>query len=306
MITLAKDGMRGDLERIWRSCFPEDPPEYVKYFFDNRYNPNACVVYIDDEGGRPVSMIHMLDATITEDSEVVPVQYIYAAATRADHRGRGIMHRLMEYARRYAVAKRQKYMVLVPGSRELFRFYEKMGFYRCFKVRSVYMTRDDLIKLSGYNKNKTGRGAERTAMLSISDIASVRRDILVDREGFIGWDAQAVKYAAGVHSVSNGSIVTVADGSDAGYAFVRSDSPGSVQITEFIAHSGFDKALVKAVLDACDAEKFELRVPVFDEFFSSFGEIIDYGMIRHVADKKPVGLLTLTGSHIPYIGLALD
>lgn len=304
MITLAKDGMRGDLERIWRSCFPEDPHEYVRYFFDNRYDPNACAVYIDDQSGRPVGMLHMLDATITDDSEVVPVQYIYAAATRPDHQGKGIMRQLMEFARRYAVAKRQKYMVLVPGSRELFRYYERNGFYRCFKVRSVFMTRSDLIKLSDYNKYKNRTG--RSSMLSVADISAVRRDILVDREGFIGWDLAAVKYAAGVHTFCSGSIVTATDDIDAGYAFIRENGENSVLVSEFIAHNGFEKNLVRAIIEACNKENFEFRVPVFDEFFSRFGEIVDYGMIRHVADKKPVELLTLSGTHIPYIGLALD
>ena len=122
MITLAKDGMRTDLEKIWRACF-DDSDEAVRYFFDYKYNPNTCAVYVDEGIGRPVSMLHMIEGFITEDSEIIPVMYIYAAATRPDYQGRGIMRQLLGFAERCAAARRQRYMILIPGSRELFRFY---------------------------------------------------------------------------------------------------------------------------------------------------------------------------------------
>ena len=305
MITLARDGMRTDLERIWRACFG-DSADYVSYFFDNRYNPNTCIVYVDETVGRPVAMLHMLECSVTEDSEIVPAQYIYAAATRPDHQGKGIMSLLMEYARRYAAARGQKYMILVPGSRELFKFYEKRGFYRCFKHRHVYMSRRDLITLSGYGKQPAAaQSRQKQPALMLSDLHAVRRDMLIDREGFVTWDYKGFKYAAGIHERSGGFITTCADGSDAGYAFCHPVG-SSLRISEFITSSGFDAPLVHSILNASRAEQFELRVPVYDEMFASFGEITDFGMISAVSGRKPISLLTLTGTHIPYLGLALD
>lgn len=305
MITLARDGMRTDLERIWRTCFG-DSPEYVSFFFENRYNPNSCLVYIDETVGRPVAMLHMLDCSVTEDSEIVPSQYIYAAATRPDHQGKGIMSQLMEYARRIAAARGQKYMLLVPGSRELFRFYEKRGFYRCFKHRHVYMSRNDLTILSDYDKSRSPvPNRQNGHALMLSDIHAVRRDMLIDREGFVTWDYKAFKYAAGIHERSGGFITTCADGSDAGYAFCYPEGD-VLKVSEFICSSGFDAPLVHSVLNASKADRFELRVPVYDEMFSNFGEISDFGMICSVSGRKPVSLLTLTGSHTPYLGMALD
>lgn len=304
MITLARDGMRTDLERIWRACFG-DSPEYVNYFFDNRYNPNACLVYVDETVGRPVAMLHMLECSVTEDSEIVPAQYIYAAATRPDHQGRGIMSQLMEYARRYAAARGQKYMILVPGSRELFRFYEKRGFYRCYKHRSVFMTRRDLVTLSGYGKTVQPHQRHKLPALMLTDVHAVRRDMLIDREGFVTWDYKALKYAAGIHERSGGFITTCADGSDAGYAFCFPEG-STLKVNEFISSSGFDVPLLHSILNASNAEQFELRVPAYNEMFANFGEITDFGMICAVSGRKPISLLTLTGTHIPYLGLALD
>lgn len=304
MLTLAKDGMRTDLERIWKMCF-DDPADYVRYFFDYKYNPNTCAVYVDESVGRPVAMLHMLEGYITEDSEIIPVQYIYAAATRPDYQRRGIMRQLIEFARRCAQVRGQKYMILVPGSRELFRFYEKLGFYRCFKVRNVYMTRKDLITLSGAAKNSATASDMRTAKLSLADIHAVRRDMLVDREGFVTWDLRSFKYAAGAFEFSGGKIITANDGIDAGYAFCYEED-GKVMVDELVAHNGFVPVVIRNILDVFNAENYELRVPVYEEFFAPFGEVVDFGMIRAVNDRYPVNILTISGAHLPYLGLALD
>ncbi|MBQ4312594.1 MAG: hypothetical protein IJC18_00145, partial [Clostridia bacterium] len=132
------------------------------------------------------------------------------------------------------------------------------------------------------------------------------RDILVDREGFVTWDYQAFKYAAGIHEQSGGIIVTATNGVDAGYAFCRKSEDGVAHVTEFIAHSGFSAEVIRNMLDVCDSERYEFRVPVFDEFFSPFGEVNDYGMIAAVNGRTPINLLTLKGTHLPYLGLALD
>lgn len=306
MLTLAKDGMRTELEKIWRMCF-DDPSEDVKYFFDHKYNPNSCAVYVDEAIGRPVAMLHMLDGFITEDSEIVPIQYIYAAATRTDYQGRGIMKQLVEFARQCAQARGQRYMILVPASRELFKFYEKQGFHKCFKVRNTYMTRDDLMVLSGCRKGAAlFRSDQRNANLTLSDIHAIRRDMLVDREGFVTWDFRAFKYAAGAFEHSGGKIITASgEGTDAGYAFCYAEN-GTVFVTELICHRGFTAEVIRNILKSYDEDKYELRLPVFDEFFDKFGEITDLGMIRAVNDRYPMNILTISGAHLPYLGLALD
>lgn len=304
MITLARDGMQTDLERIWKLCFDEKA-DRARYFFDNRYNPNRCAVYIDEETGRPVAMLHMLDASITEDSEIIPVQYIYAAATRPDYQRRGIMKQLTEYARRCAELEKIRYQIVVPGGRQMFRFYEKLGFYRCFKVRSVFMTRHDLEALSDVKKYPATKGISGLT-LNLNDVHSVRRDILVDREGFITWDFQATKYAIGLHENYGGSVVAATNGFEAGYAMCFPRADGTVEVSELICHPEFETRIIRRMLRMYEQERFELRLPVYAEFFSNFGEIEDHGMIRAVSLRRPVNILTLTGAHTPYFGMNID
>ncbi|MBE6753334.1 MAG: GNAT family N-acetyltransferase [Ruminococcaceae bacterium] len=308
MITLAKDGMRTDLERIWRLCF-NDPPEYVKYFFDFRYNPNSCVVYVDESIGRPVAMLHLLDASLTEDSEIVPIQYIYAAATRPDYQGRGIMRQLLEFARQYTLYRRQKYIVLLPGSKELYKFYEDKGYHRCFRIRKVFMTRQELTSLAGQPKEDTDslyREKNAATRLNLSDIHAIRRDVLADREGFVTWDFPAVRYAADVHRQFGGTIITSTNGYEAGYAFCRPEENDTLLVSELITVGSCQRDFVRLILDSTTQQNFEFHVPVYDELFAPFGEVCDYGMICAVNQRKPINLLTLTGSHQPYLGLALD
>lgn len=303
MITLARDGMRPDIERIWKLCFPDDSPEVVRYFFEHRYNPNACIVYIDNISGRPVAMIHVMDITVTDDCEIKKAQYLYAAATRPDFRGQGIMTKLLSASQKYAEAKGKVYSVLVPSNTSLFRYYEKRGYYRCFQNRVITFSRADLMTLARY---KGYEGKTKTVILGDSELAAHRRDSLIDREGYISWDDKAVAYAMGVHEAEGGRVIALQKGYTAAYAFCL-EKEGIVDISEFISPQDMTVSLCRAIIDAYpDAEKFTLRVPVSNEFFAPYGDVADYGMIKSTSGRKPTNLLTLTGKHAPYIGLALD
>lgn len=303
MITLARDGMRPDIERIWRLCFPEDTPESVRYFFEHRYNPNSCIVYIDNNSGRPVAMIHIMDLMVTDDSEIKQGQYLYAAATRPDFQGRGIMTKLVAASGKYAESKNNFYSVVVPAQHSLFKFYEKLGFYRCFKNRVITFSRPDLITLSKY---KGFEGKTKTVTPGDAELALHRRNSLIDREGYVTWGDRAVSYAMGAHEAAGGRIISLRKGYALAYAFCY-ENDKDVNISEFISPQDMTVSLCRAILDAYPyAERFSLRVPVSNDFFEPYGDVTDFGMIKTTSGRKPTGLLTLTGRHAPYLGLALD
>ncbi len=303
MITLARDGMRPDIERIWRLCFPEDPIEYVRYFFEHRYNPNTCIVYIDNNSGRPVAMVHVMELMVTDDSEIKTGQYLYAAATRPDFQGQGIMTKLIAASNKYAETKRYTYSVLIPASHNLMKFYEKRGFYRCFQNRSITFARSDMTTLAQY---RGFEGKTKTVVLGDSELAAFRRNVLIDREGYVTWGDKAVSFAMGAHEAAGGRIISLQKGFTAAYAFCAQYG-SEVSISEFIAPEELTVSLCRAILDAYpDADSFSLRVPVSNDFFAPYGDVSDYGMIKATNGRKPTNLLTLTGRHAPYLGLGLD
>lgn len=295
--------MRPDIERIWKLCFPNDSPDVIRYFFDHRYNPNACIVYVDNISGRPVSMLHIMDMMITDDSEIKNAQYLYAAATRPDFQGQGIMTKILAAAQKYAESRNKVYSVLLPAEQSLIKFYERNGFYRCFQSRFMTFTRNDFISLAGYNGKE---GKTKSVILGDRELAAVRRDNLIDREGYATWSDRAVSYAMGAHEAEGGRIIAVQKGYASAYAFCI-ERNRFIDISEIIAPNELCTELCRAILDAYPGGSiFSLRVPVSNEFFAPYGDVSDFGMIKTTSGRKPTNLLTLTGKHVPYLGLTLD
>lgn len=303
MIIFPQDGMKSDLERLWRACFG-DSDEYIKFFFEHRYVPENCIVYVDELIRRPVAMVHLLPMSISEGGGLSSAQYIYAACTRSDYRRQGIMSKLIETAVKLGESRGIKYSVTVPAESHLFRYYGKLGLSRCYKVRMVYMSRSDLIFLCKDCIKVTG--TMRETMMKLNDIYAFRRDMLIDRDGYVSWDMNAFRYAVGVHEQDGGHVITLTYNGDSGYAFCM-ESNGTVKITEFIVKEHFASALIRRILHSYpNAQKFIFRLPVCDTFFDKYGEVLDFAMICRNDGKNPVSVTTLEGIRAPYIGLPLD
>lgn len=304
MIVFPQDSMKSDLERLWRACF-DDSMEYVRYFFENRYVPENCLVYLDESVRRPVAMLHLLDASVAENGGLVPTQYLYAACTRADCRRQGMMGQLIRTAIRLGQKRGKKYTVTVPADPFLFQYYQKRGFSRCYRVRSVWLTRKELAYLA---KDAAAIPQNpRETMMKLDEVFAFRRSMLVDREGFVYWDPAAFRYAVGVHEYDGGHVVTLAWDGDFAYAFCRVAQGETVQVLECLAKEHFAPSLMKRILQCYPrVERFSFRLPVFDTFFSRFGEETDFAMICRNDGRSPVTLTTLEGVRTPYFGLPLD
>lgn len=303
MFSLAKDGMRPALESIWKESF-DDSDEFIRLFFEKRYNPNHCAVYTDNQGAA-AAMLHMLPAYITQDSEIRPVQYIYAAATAEKYRGKGVMTALLTYAEKLTNSKGQRYCALVPGSKELFKYYERRGYQNCFGTRHVYMNRKELATLVKNSRVNLSRSNLYYNTMGIEHIFNLRRDVLTEREGYISWDIGAVGYACEFNSARGGKIITATDGFEAGYAFCHL-SGKKVYVSELISHVDFSPYIINLLLKTFPHDNFEICLPAIDGILWQYGEIKPFGMIKDVTGKKPVSLISLENLHTPYLGLALD
>ena len=303
MIVYPQDSMKSDLERLWRMCFG-DSEAYIRYFFENRYIPENCLAYVDESVRRPVAMLHLLDVSIAEDGGLIPSQYIYAACTRPDYRRQGIMRQLIETAQKLGAYRKLKYTVTVPAEPRLFKYYGRYGFEKCYKNRVVYMDRSDLMYLS---RNATEIPDNiRETMMKLSEVCAFRRDMLVDREGFVIWDSNALRYAVSSHEHDGGHVITLSYGGDCGYAFCSEES-GTVRVTEFIVKEHFASALLYRILKSYPrAKRFVFRLPVYEKKKKKYGEVVDYAMICRNDGKSPVSITTLDGLRTPYLGLALD
>lgn len=113
-----------DLEKLrslWKEAFA-DEDDFLNAFFETAYSPRRCRTI--EENGEPVSVLYWLDCELSGQR----CAYLYAVATKIGFRGRGLCRSLMEKTQ--AELREQGYagVILVPGEKALFDFYEKLGY----------------------------------------------------------------------------------------------------------------------------------------------------------------------------------
>ena len=124
-LCLADLSDRREITRLWMQAFG-DTGEAVEFFF--RSFPD-CRSYVARIRGQVVSMVHATERILTPDRRAA---YLYAVATDSDFRGQGLCRRLMAFAEADLQARGFDCCVLRPGSEDLFRFYERLGYKTAF------------------------------------------------------------------------------------------------------------------------------------------------------------------------------
>lgn len=180
MIIQADKNMINDLILLWKEAFQDEENyilNYINHYFDK--------IMVYTENNFPVAMLSLLDAEIKINGENKSCKYIYAVATKENHRGKGISSKLMEHVKSIA-DKNDEILVLVPASESLFEFYRKFGFCESFYI---FETNYSLEKIKPNNN----------FMFNISELKEEEylkiRNKAFDNDGYISWDLKHIKYA---------------------------------------------------------------------------------------------------------------
>lgn len=120
--------MTAELRRLWQEAFG-DSEETLDAFFATGFSEDRFHYILDK--GVPVSALYWFDCCLGG----YKLAYLYAVATAKSHRGRGLARRLIEET--HSILKAQGYAgaILVPGTAELFGYYEKMGYRKVTQIR---------------------------------------------------------------------------------------------------------------------------------------------------------------------------
>lgn len=110
-----------DLKLLWKKAFG-DEDSFIDTFFASGYASECCRVGM--QNGRPAGMLFWFDCQL----EGKKLAYIYGVATDPDVQGQGVATGLMENTHSLLRSRGYCGAVLVPGSEQLFRFYEKRGY----------------------------------------------------------------------------------------------------------------------------------------------------------------------------------
>lgn len=262
---------------IWRICFG-DSREYIGLFLNNAFSPERCLVW--EGNGTPVAMLHLLFADCRTNGRKCKAAYIYAAATLPGFRQRGIMAALIAQAGRQCEQSGYAFMFLLPGSRELYKFYEKLGYAALLRVKKVEYDRNALSRISAGHAVYIQHDWK-------NDTLYKERAHFFD--GGLLWKQPEFDYVLKEWLFTGGDILAY----DSGYVFSRKER-GSVLVKEVCGPYGDAAA---ALLSRYGSESFSLLLPVNSSLPG--GRVENYGMIKPCGFELPDGFS-------PYTNLMLD
>ena len=115
------------LRKLWKEAFG-DSDVFLDAFFEYGFSPRRCRCMIEQE--TVVSALYWFEVTYHSQR----FAYLYAVATAAYCRGRGLFRTLLEDTKQVLADEGYDGILLVPESEALRRMYEKLGFECCTTV----------------------------------------------------------------------------------------------------------------------------------------------------------------------------
>lgn len=193
MIRFSVNEDREKLIKLWCDVFG-DTSEAVKIFFEYHYKPENTLVY--DVNKNVVAMLYLLEGNFVISGERYPSYYLYAAATDAKYRGKGIMGKLLDFAKETAASRGKDYICLLPAEESLYGYYYKHGYKSVFKKK--------IVKIKCINKEHE----IRSACLNLKEF----RNKFFDTYDYFEWDENAIEYAIKQNEYYGGGFVFECNG----------------------------------------------------------------------------------------------
>lgn len=191
-IRLAAERDVPDLCRLWQSCFP-DPEEYIRFFY--RENFGRIRIPVLTLNGKPVSMIHLMDASFANGADEYPVRFVYAVGTLPACRGKGYARALLLSAAREA--KEGGYGLFLKPVPSLKPYYSALGF-----------TEDSRFRIFTAAKEAGGRKDLSFSPLSAEGYNRLR-DRAFSRRPYVKWPDAHVKWCAEENAFCGGKTLSL-------------------------------------------------------------------------------------------------
>lgn len=232
------------IKALWYEAFGDDY-SYIDFFMDNCYRYSVCLCAFDDN--KLVSMLFLLQSSLLLKNKSYNSYYIYAACTTESQRNKGIMTRLLSYAKDYSMKNNVDALVLVPASKKLFDYYGKSGFCNCFYYKNCACNMKELINSTAYD----------TFDITEDEILALRKEGLKNSDCFLFSD-NITQYAIKEHFYTNGKALGYKNNEACGYILYH-NSNKNVIIDEMIPLYGEKKQVLYNICKKNIAENIYLH-----------------------------------------------
>ena len=247
------------LKELYINSFDEQP-EAVDLFFNRIFKPENCYIAIDRD--ELIAMVHMLPTTINGKS----ARYLYAAATKEEFRGCGIMDGLVKAAMSiYA----PEICVTLPADDSLY------GYYKRFKFKPLEI---NIAELSRQELEDMATPCEEQELV-VDGFCGIRNRVLKDN--FLFWNNDHINYAFDYNVLYGAEIIK----SNFGYA-IAYEEKGVCEVSEFICTDDNSPLLISMLLDKFSCEKFRIRLSPNQKFFKNT-KSESFAMARYATRYEP-------------------
>ncbi len=113
------------IQSLFEMCFPEDPL-FNRWFFKEYFKIENTLLYLEND--KIVAMLQMYPLKLKMNQFVYPVHYLFGVCTHPNHRKKGYMEKILEYACHLGREKGDIASVLIPQEKWLFNLYRKYGY----------------------------------------------------------------------------------------------------------------------------------------------------------------------------------
>ena len=179
---------REEIEALYNLVFSGEE-EYASYYHNNFWRAERCLVV--RENGKIISMVNLMDQEMTLGEEVYKATYIFAAATHPDHRGKGLMGKMLENSFELGRKWGKDLSILITENDSLFDFYKRFGYQPVFGVSKteiseeppVYMCKARILDIGDESRMKKVYDCFSQGRLKIERSEERFRQILGEYEG---------------------------------------------------------------------------------------------------------------------------
>ena len=134
---------------LWEEAFPEDTQQFLDYY--DKYMADHNRIYMDEEEGEAISMIHCNPYCFHIGRTQAEVSYLVAVSTKEEYRHQGRMRRLMQKVLLDSYRREEPFVYLSPVAESIYQPFDFRTVFRqnILTLGNVFMLKQERMDPQG-------------------------------------------------------------------------------------------------------------------------------------------------------------